>query len=195
MVGQVKVVGILMMVNGGILILAGALLIAMGSLFTAVLPAAPPGGGPPATLFLIIYGVIGAIAAAVGVVNAIAGYRVMTMRSRLFGLIALFSNVGALITFYCAPTAIGMMVYGLIVLFNRDVVDAFEFVRRGGSPDEAVRRFTPRRDDRDYRPSGDGVEDDYDDWAGDSRSRWEENRRRRRAGDEPGSGDNREGPP
>jgi hypothetical protein len=135
---------------------------------------APPppagGGGPPPELFLIIYGTIGGAVLIVGVVNVIAGYRVMTMRNRIVGIVALFLNVVALITCYCAPTAIAMMVYGLIVLFQPDVGSAFEAVARGATPEEAVRKFTRRYDD---------VRDDYDEMS-DSHRRWEEDRRRRR---------------
>jgi hypothetical protein len=171
MVGQVKIVGILMMVNGLTVALMGGLYIAVGSFMMAAMPGPPAGGGgPPPELFLIIYGVLGAVTALVGIFNVVAGYRVMTMRNRVLGLVALFSNLIAMMTCYCAPTAIGMMVYGLIVLFQPDVARAFEMVARGATPEEAVRRFTGRYDD---------VRDDYDEMT-DSRRGWEEERRRRR---------------
>jgi hypothetical protein len=75
---------------------------------------------------------------------------------------------------YCAITAIAVMVYGLIVLFNRDVTRAFEMVARGASAEEAIRRYTPRYgDDRD----------DYDEMS-DPRRQWEDDRRRRREPDD-----------
>lgn len=175
MVGQVKIVGILMMVNGLTVTLMGGLYVAMGSFMMAAMPAAPAGGGgAPPEFFLIIYGVLGGVTALVGIFNVVAGYRVMTMRNRVLGIIALFSNLLAMMTCYCAPTAIGMMVYGLIVLFQPDVARAFEMVARGATPEEAVRRFTGRYGD---------VRDDYDEMS-DSRRAWEDERRRRRERDD-----------
>lgn len=175
MVGQVKIVGILMLVNGVTVALMGALYAAMGPMMMAFAPpAGAGGGGPPPEIFLIIYGTIGGVVLLVGVLNVIAGYRVTTMRNRVLGLIALFTNVVALITCYCAPTAIAMMVYGLIVLFQPDVTRAFEMVAGGATAEEAIRRHT--------RMYGD-VRDDYDEMA-DSRREWDEDRRRRREQDD-----------
>jgi hypothetical protein len=175
-VGQVKIVGILMMVNGLTVAIMGAVYVGLGFFMNAAMPAPPAaaGGGFPAELFLIIYGALGSVTFIVGIFNVVAGYRVMTVRNRVLGLVALFSNILALMTGYCAVTAIGMMVYGLIVMFQPDVGRAFEMVARGATPEEAVRRFTRRYDD---------VRDDYDDMS-DSRRRWEEDRRRRRAEDD-----------
>jgi hypothetical protein len=172
LVGQVKIVGILMMVNGVTVALMGAVYVGIGFFMNAAMPAPPAaaGGGFPPELFLIIYGVLGGVTFIVGVFNVVAGYRVMTMRNRALGLVALFSNLLALMTGYCALTAIGMMVYGLIVLFQPDVGRAFEMVGRGATPEEAVRHFTRRYDD---------VRDDYDEMS-DSRRQWEDERRRRR---------------
>jgi hypothetical protein len=177
MVGQVKVVGILMIVNGVLLILMGGFYAAMGSMFAFGLPGGPPpgGGGPPPGLFLAIYGVIGGSVICSGLLNAVAGYRVMTFRNRVFGIIALFSNILGLLTCYCALTAIGMMVYGLIVLFHSDVVRAFDAVSRGATSEEVIGRYTRVYDD---------VRDDYDDMSS-PRGEWEERRRRRLEDDLP----------
>ena len=171
MVGQIKIVGILMMVNGSIIAIVGALYAAMGPMMMAIGPPPPAaGGGPRPELFLIIYGVLGGVILISGAVNIVAGFRVMSMRNRVFGIVALFLNVVSLITCYCAPLAIAMMIYGLIVLFQPDVNRAFEEVARGATPEEAVRKLTKRYDD---------VRDDYDEMSG-SRRQWDEDRRRRR---------------
>lgn len=175
MVGQVKIVGILMMVNGLTVTLMGGLYVAMGSFMMAAMPAPRAGaGGAPPGLFLIIYGVLGGVTALVGIFNVVAGYRVMTMRNRVLGIIALFTNLVSFLTCYCILTALGMMVYGLIVLFQPDVARAFEMVARGATPDEAVRRFTGHFGDE---------RDDYDEMS-DSRRGWEDERRRRREQDD-----------
>jgi hypothetical protein len=174
-VGQVKVVGILMMVNGLIITITGGVIAAVGPMMMAVAPPAAgggAGGGLPPELFLVIYGILGGVILLCGVVNVFAGYRVMGLRNRILGIVALFLNsIPFLITCYCGLTIIPMMIYGLIVLFQPDVGRAFEYVAGGATPDEAVRKFTRRFDD---------VRDDYDEMS-DARQAWEESRRRRRA--------------
>jgi len=176
MVGQVKVVGILMMVHGLMVVLMGAGLAAMGSWMMFAMPPPPPGGGggPGPELFAIIYGAWGGLVILCGLFHAVAGFRVMSYRNRVFGIIALFTNIIVLLTCYCAPTGIAMMVYGLIVLFNSDVDRAFEMVSRGATVEEAIGRYTRVFDD---------PRDDYDDMSS-PRREWEE-RRRRRMEDEP----------
>jgi hypothetical protein len=177
MVGQVKVVGILMIVHGITVAIMGVLYAALfsASMF-GVLPrggGVPRGGGGPPVMEAIIIAV-GTIIFTCGILNAVAGYRVMTFRNRVLGLIALFTNLVPLITCYCAPTSIAMMVYGLIVLFQPDVARAFQLVAGGATPDEAIRKFTRRYDD---------VRDNEDDRSS-SRRKWEDDRRRRREADD-----------
>jgi hypothetical protein len=175
MVGQVKIVGILMVVNGFTVVLAGGTLAAFGSWVMFAMPAPPAGaGGPPAELLTAIYIALGGMVIACGLLQVVAGYRVMTFRNRVLGLVALFLNILVFLLCNCALTAIAMMVYGLIVLFNSEVARAFEMVGSGASPDEVVGRFT-----RVYHDA----RDDYDEMSS-PRSKWEE-RRRRRMEDEP----------
>jgi hypothetical protein len=169
-VGQIKIVGILMMVHGITVILMGGLLAALGSWMMVAMPAGGGGGGgPPPEMFAIIYGVWGGVIILCGLVTCVAGFRVMSFRNRVFGIVALFMNAIVLLTCYCAPTAIAMMVYGLIVLFNADVARAFDMVSRGATPEDAMGRLAPRHDD---------VRDDYDEMSS-PRADWEERRRRR----------------
>jgi len=186
-VGQVKIVGILMIIHGILVLLVGGGLAAFAVYMVTSMPA-PPGGGPEPYIVFGLYLALGLMFLVCGILNAVAGVRVMAFRNRVLGLVALFSNVLVLMSCYCAITAIGMMIYGLIVLFNSEVARAFEMVSRGATPDEAIRRYTPRYgDDRD----------DYDEMS-DPRRQWDEERRRRRdeEGDSPpeGGGDPRPRP-
>jgi hypothetical protein len=170
MVGQVKIVGILMLVHGLTVILMGGLLAAVGSWLMFAMPApAAGGGGPPPELIAAIYGVWGGVIIVCGLLNSVAGFRLMSFRGRVLGIVALFSNAVVLFSCYCALTGIAMMVYGLIVLFHSDVARAFELVAQGSSPEEVVGRLTPRYDD---------PRDDYDEMSS-PRSDWEKRRRRR----------------
>src|SRR5262249_42454511 len=121
MVGQVKVVGILMIVHGVTVIIMGGLLTFAGAWILGVGPGRGGGGGPDPMIFSVIYIVWGSLVLACGALGAFAGIRLIMYRNRVLGLVALFTNVFVLLTCYCAPTAIAMMVYGLIVLFHYDV--------------------------------------------------------------------------
>jgi hypothetical protein len=169
-VGQVKIVGILMLIHGIFVCLMGGLVAAMGPII--LLAPGGPGGPPP--FVAVIYIAIGTVVLACGVIQAIAGYRVMYFRNRMFALVALFSNLLPMLTCYCAPTGIAMMIYGLIVLFNSDVARGFEMVAGGATPEDALRELTRYR----YGDS----RDDYDDNFG-SRRKWDEERRQQRRDD------------
>jgi hypothetical protein len=171
-VGQVKIVGILMIVHGVIIFLVGGGLVAVAVAIMAM-PARGGGGAEP----WIVGGIYGggrSLVALIGALHAIAGFRVMAFKNRVLGLVALFSNTLLLFTCYCAVTAIPMMIYGLIVLFQSEVGRAFEMVAAGSTPEEAIRRFTRHYGDE---------RDDYDEMP-DSRRGWEEERRRRREQDD-----------
>lgn len=180
MLGQVKVVGILMLVNGILLCLGGTYRAVEGPL-TMAMGGGPggAGGGPPpgpVLYILIAYAVIGVLTLLCGGLNIFAGIRVMGFRSRTLGIVALFLNIPPLFTCCCIFTSIPMMIYGLIVLFNADVAHGFEMVAQGATPEEVLRQLGPRTGYGDVR-------DDYDDEYG-SRRGWEEDRRRRRSEDD-----------
>jgi hypothetical protein len=179
MLGQVKVVGILMLINGILLCLMGTyrtvewpLQMAMG--------AGPdgPGGGMPAgpVLYILIgYTALGLVTIGCGGLNIFAGIRVMSFRNRKLGITALFLNIPTLLTCCCSLTSIAMMIYGLIVLFNSDVAQGFAMVSEGATPEDVLRQLDVRKSYGDAR-------DDFDDDFG-ARRGWEEERRRRRSED------------
>lgn len=178
MLGQVKVVGILMLVNGILLCLMGTYRAVEWPL-TIVMGGGPGGGGMPAgpLLYVVIaYTALGILTIGCGGLNIFAGIRVMGFRNRTLGIVAIFLNIPTFLTCCCLVTGIPMMVFGLIVLFNADVTHGFEMVSKGATPDEVMRQLGPR--------SGYGdVRHDYDDEFG-SRRGWENERRRRRSEDD-----------
>jgi hypothetical protein len=167
MVNQVQVVSILMIVHGALASLMGLFFAAMGPTMYALFslekkdPRARHGPADEAvfTVISVVYVVLGLLILAVGVLNIVAGVRGLKFRGRVLALVALFSNVIPLITCYCSPTSLGLMIYGLIVYFNKDVVRAFELAARGVPPEEIRRRFEYR--ERRYRD--DYEDDDYED--------------------------------
>jgi hypothetical protein len=94
------------------------------------------------------------------VLNIVAGARSLRFRGRGLALTALFLNIIPMFTFYCAPTSLAVMIYGLIVFFNGEVAQAFRLAGEGVPAEEIRRGFSGR-----YRP---GDWDDRDD-----QGRWE----------------------
>jgi hypothetical protein len=152
MVSQVLVVGVLMIVNGALSLLFGIFIAVMGPvMFTVFEQAAAQQGGPPMpaeargvfTVISIVYVVLGSLVAAAGILNIAGGIRAIQFRSRTLVITALFLNIIPVFTFYCALTSLGVMIYGLIVLFQADVAHAFELGASGYTAEEIRRRMAP----------------------------------------------------
>lgn len=147
MVSQVTIIGILMIVNGALCTLYGMLLMFMGpvmsSFFNFQAGQAPPQAQPQMqqmqqmmSVVSVVYVIIGAAAALAGVMNIAGGISALRFRSRTFVIIALFFNVAAFTTCYCLPTSLGLMIWGLIVMFQSDVAHAFTLGASGYTVDE-----------------------------------------------------------
>ena len=159
MVAQVRVVAILMIIHGTLVSLMGAVYIKYGLAICVSFWApnagifAPSGQGAFDVINILfpIYGVIGLPVLAVGILNIVAGIRCFRLRGRNLALVALFINVVPVFTCYCLPTSVGLMIYGLIVLFHSGVAYAFAEV--------AARAALERL--KSYRRPSD--EDDFED--------------------------------
>lgn len=148
MVTHVPVVGILMIVNGAMLSVAAAVALGFAGVmaYATTVDKGPVGDDKNVLLIMAIcYAAAGLILLISGVMHLIAGIRVRNYRSRTLAIVALFTNLLTMLFCYCLPTSIGMMIYGLIVLFNSDVVQAFQMADEGLSPGEIQYRFLDRR--------------------------------------------------
>lgn len=145
MVNQVKVVSILMIVQGGLATVMGLLYAIAGpSLMAFVISQEKnvrAADKQALTVVTVYYLTSGLLAIVAGALNIFGGIRGLKFRSRTFLIVSLFANVLALATCYCIPTSIGVMIYGLIVIFNADVAKAFELGDQGVPPEEILRRF------------------------------------------------------
>ncbi|MBM4089523.1 MAG: hypothetical protein FJ276_08855 [Planctomycetes bacterium] len=143
MINHVRVVGILQVVQGSLVLLVGLGLGVMGLAMPMIMRADPDFreemmDGPPMWIFPVIYGGMGIALSAVGLVQIVAGVRTYRFRNRVFGIVAICLGMCASLTCYCAPTAIGLMIYGLIVYLNGPVVVAFDRVQQGESVDQVL---------------------------------------------------------
>jgi hypothetical protein len=129
----------------------------------------------------IAYVGCGLLILCIGALHIISGIQCMRFRGRTLTIVTLFCNVPVLVTCYCAPTGIAITVYGLIVLFQNDVAQAFAMAAQGATVAQIKDAFDPRRryggpedyadrrvewggvDDRHRRDAGPGSPPDYDD--------------------------------
>ncbi len=143
MVGHVRVVAILMIIQGVFELLMGLGVIGMAFLMPGLMRAqmaqqeTPPGGPSPETMGWIVTGVyvgFGLLVFCTAVLHIFAGVRNYGFRNRVLGIVALITGMmTTLFTCYCAPTAVALGIYGLICYLNSDVNRAFAQAGSGGT--------------------------------------------------------------
>lgn len=150
MLNQVRVVSILMIVQGSLCVLMGGLLLigslVLGPVLQADLGRQAPGGGPkppfdPAyapMIVVAIYGTMGLAGLIPGGLLIYAGIRNYGFRGWTLGVTALSLGLASMVTCYCLPTSVALAVYGLIVYMNPSVKRGFELVAEGWSPEQVV---------------------------------------------------------
>jgi len=153
LVSHVRIVAILMIVQGVLDILMGLFLGGMGTFMGTFMREAmqndpnlqqQPGPSPEvmAGVMTGFYVGFGVLLLVVGVLQAYAGLRNYNFKSRTLGIVALISGVVTIFTCYCAPTSIALCIYGLIVYFNNSVASAFQLASQGHSSDAVLHTFS-----------------------------------------------------
>lgn len=156
MVGQVRIVSILMIVQGSLDLLAGLGLIGLGFFMAFAMrdammenPQMQQGNGPPPEFVLNmlfwVYGGLGIVIALIGALNIFAGYRNWQYKSRTLGIVVLIAGLGTIFSCYCAPTSLALCIYGLIVYLNASSATAFRMGDDGYGGDEIAMTFSPLR--------------------------------------------------
>lgn len=135
---HIPIVAILLMVQGGLELLFGGMMSVYGIIMGAVAPAGEPnfdpaGQGPPLPSWffagmLIAYG---AVPLATGLLKVIAGWRNYFFRGKLLGIAALVGGMASVLTCYCFPTALALLIYGLIVYLSDQSAAAFALGKQG----------------------------------------------------------------
>jgi hypothetical protein len=93
-------------------------------------------------VFLLVVGTPGIVC---GALRIAAGFFNWSYRRRTLGMTALGVGLATIITGYCAPTAIALAIYGLIVYLNESVMAAFELGAQGRTKAEIQAAFPPDR--------------------------------------------------
>ena len=106
----------------------------------APVPAAPMPAGFE-LIMLAMYGSMGLISLVIGVLGIWAGIRMLKFRGRTLGIVALSSGLLSIAGCYCLPTAIGLFIYGLIVLLNEPVKSAFAMGEQGRTAADIQNQF------------------------------------------------------
>ena len=152
MVNHVMPLSILMIVQGSLSALCGLGVGAMAFVMPALIkfqagmpqrPAMPPQQMPPEMEWIMVamYGGAGVILLGTGILGIWGGIRIMKFRGRTLGIVALSTGLLGIFGCYCFPTAIALFIYGLIVLLNPQVKQAFEMGEQGRTSDEIRNHF------------------------------------------------------
>jgi hypothetical protein len=138
---QIPIVAILLMVQGGLELLMGALYAIFGGTVAlyaqqeAVRSGMALGG---------VSGMMGGAGVVAGALHAIAGWQNYLFRRRWLGVIGLVTGLGSILTCYCFPTALLLMIYGLVVYLNAGSSWAFALGRRGMSREQILTTLNTR---------------------------------------------------
>ncbi|MEM9646506.1 MAG: hypothetical protein AAF989_16055 [Planctomycetota bacterium] len=142
--GQITVVGILMMIQGVLNMVAALFIGFYAWILPEIFRQTPNGQGVPAEALLIMGVITGGVAAfvfSIGVFNVWAGWWTVHYKNRGRAIIALWSGLGSLFTCYCLPTSIILLIYGLVILMSPTANLAFDLRKRGHAGDDIHRAF------------------------------------------------------
>jgi hypothetical protein len=92
-------------------------------------------------VFTIVFVVVSGCGGLLGIMHFVAAYFGFNYKYRVFGIITMILGLSSMMTFYCAPTAIGLAVYGLIIYFNPAVAKAFQLRKTGTKKQEILGHF------------------------------------------------------
>ena len=156
-VRQIPILAIMTIVQGVLLALVALLCTGYGIFFAfffegilaeaeraqmqaGAVPAPNPADPPLEIIGAIAIG-IGVFILIISVLHFVAGIRALKYRGRRFIIVTWFLGLIASLTMYCAPTSIGLAIWGLIVFFNPAVKSAFDMVENGMDKKEVERQF------------------------------------------------------
>lgn len=142
---QIRVIAILLIIHGLMLMAMGIFLVGLAIVFPTIMAAQPggmpqqPGGPTPGQLkimMLALYGSMGVAAIVPGILQIVAGSFNVVMKKRMLGIVALAVGTISVGTCYCTPTAIALLVYGLIIYLHDTTQQAFALHDQGYTWDE-----------------------------------------------------------
>ena len=153
LVGHIRVVAILMLVQGVLELLMAIYYVIFGILFGGMFgeammehPDFQRGQAPPpefmSAIMMGVPIVMGLVGFVVGVLHVYAGYRNFLFQNRTLGIIALVGGLASIMTIYCCPTSFMLFIYGAIVYLNESVAKAFAMAAQGYPADAILFTFS-----------------------------------------------------
>lgn len=145
---QQRVVAILMIVQGVLSLVMGLVLAGVAAIIPTMIAAdlkrQGAQGGPPAemmqTFMLAFYGTMAACGILAGLLQIFAGFQNLWLKGYVMGLIGLGAGVLSMGTCYCLPTALGLLIYGLIIYCHETTRLAFQLASQGQTYDQIMRQ-------------------------------------------------------
>jgi hypothetical protein len=157
--GHIRVVAVLMMVQGFFELVFGGIITVMAFVFPAgiaAMMAADPeiqteGGPDPETaaqVMMVVYLIMGLAGVIPGLLHLAAGFRNVQYRGRTLGMAALAVGLGTTPLVICLPTAVILGMYGIVVYLHPSSVKAFEMGDQGYSAEAIYATFFAGKDAR-----------------------------------------------
>jgi hypothetical protein len=91
----------------------------------------------------VLYVAIGIPLLISGILRVAAAWQNYRFRGRILSLVSIIVGMATLFSCYCAPTALALLVYGLILHLNPAVTAAFEMARQGRTAEQILAAFNP----------------------------------------------------
>jgi uncharacterized membrane protein HdeD (DUF308 family) len=152
-INQIRTFAILNSVQGILEVMFGLMASGAGIFFPLMTrmeefkKAAAEGDGPPPEQMMWIAGgiylTIGIFALTSGILRIVAGVQNYRLKGRMLGFVSLIVGMAPVFTCYCAPTAIALLVFGLIIYLDPAVKAAFNLVKQGRTADQVLAMFSP----------------------------------------------------
>ena len=133
---QVTTLAILMIVQGALEAIIGLVLLVMGPAMLSTTPGMPRNDQEAIGIMSAVFIILGVLILLTAGLKIVAGIKNLKYRGRTLGMAALISSIVSMMTGYCAPTAIALLIYGLIIYLDGDVRQAFEMGEQGVPPEQ-----------------------------------------------------------
>jgi hypothetical protein len=143
---QQRVIAILMIVQGVLSLIMGVFFLGAAFLLPQMIAAdmRRQGNGPPVeqmqTIMLVAYGGMAACGILPGLLQIFAGFQNIWLKGYVLGLIGLGAGALSFGTCYCLPTALALLIYGLIIYFHETTRLAFQMASQGQTYDQIIRQ-------------------------------------------------------
>jgi hypothetical protein len=150
LVNQVMVVGILQIVFGAMELLMGGFLLFYAVIFAFVMPSMPQGGAnppPPEVMFWLSigFGAGGIVVFGFSILRIVTGIYSFWFKQRTMMLVSLIGGMVTIFTCYCSLFSLGVGIYGLIVMLDPAVRQAYRMSAEGVPAEEIKARFARAR--------------------------------------------------